>query len=468
VRSAANHRLVVIAIDGLAKSEISSLAHYADFASQLDNCLNLKTAQPAVSAQSAWSEILTGQPWTTLNCPGHVRPKDSLNFCEFVSEEGLNHPVSLLPKRDGKKAIAINMPLLVPFHSASNSDRLWLSDGSLPIQTAVSPGALLSNAPFDIYRPRPFVSCAQALLDLPTNLKAALAIEANRLDCAVNLIEKTDWQVCFLRITIFDLLSHLLGPQYLEGQNKLAWPAIQDFLIGLNVALNQIMRLCKEDSVVVLSTLHHTSCHGRLNLNRLLSSQGLCRIEPLKSGDDLAVLERRRQASIAVSQKAGEHAQTITSTSHRFNTAKTLVASPVSGTIYINSMRQFQDGIVTKGQEDAFTEQVSGWLHSNLARHFPTGNFAITSCKQPSPTQAKANSSQRQISDIMEGPQLTVSIPGIELHDSLYAPVLDRENHPRSTHAYEGFVWMKDMGKSKVSDTITTIDLNRRLLAALE
>src|SRR5437016_3308883 len=80
-------------------------------------------------AQPVWAEILTANPWFRNGCTAYARPTDSLNKLAIVTEKDLLGAAILLDDQfsDDLK-VTVNLPLLLP-----RRDRIWLSDGSLPI-----------------------------------------------------------------------------------------------------------------------------------------------------------------------------------------------------------------------------------------------------------------------------------------------------------------------------------------------
>ncbi len=420
-----------------------------DWPKQLSNRFKLDAAdgQPFVSVQSVWSELLTGSSWSHVDCPGYKRPLSSLNSCDVLSEDELLEPC-LSAGSDSAKSIVINMPLLKPRPPA----RLWLADGSLPLQTTVSPEKLALSPPYESYRAKPFASPAEALIDLTESVKACLANEKQRLDCALHLMRHNSWQSAFIRLTVFDTLPHLLGPDYLSCQHRLVWPLIKSFLCELDQVLENIFQISKESSKCVLSTFTHTACRARLNLNHLLASAGLCRLRNNHRYEQSLLSQRLQAVQAVYSRKQGGNdvGLPVVSLTKRFDTATTFAASPIYGAIYLNRQDRFADGIIASKDEDSILHETQDYLKSTLSREFGPEDFVFS---------VKRKTDRKSFS----GPELIVSIAGVDLHDASHTRGIDHDYHPRSTHNYHGFVWLSNTEKRK-SQQIKTTEVYRYLM----
>lgn len=444
--------VLVISLDGLAQDGLVLLSQFMDWPKQFSHLFRLKSSneQPFVSVQSIWSEILAGQSWSILDCPGYQRPGSSLNECAVLSEDDLLYPACAgdIP------SVVINMPLLKP----RSEKRIWLADGSLPIQAMVSPERLAAMAPYNSYRARPFPSTATALVDLVETVKTCLDTEKQRLSCALHVIKNNNWQIAFIRITIFDMLAHLLGPDYLACTHRLLWTEIRSFLCELDQALASIFAMSTGSRKCIVSAFTHAKCKARLNLNQLLVRAGFCRLQ------ERSQLSHRLKVVQAFQTRENGPCLPIVSLTDQFDSAATSAASPVSGTIYLNRQSRFRDGIVAGEDEATLLVAVQQYLESALSREFGKERYvfgidgAASRLMDNSEQEGKLSNDQRR-----RGPELAVSIAGVDLHDTSNVTTIDHENHPRSTHDYHGFVWLSEAPQHR-DQSIETIEVNRYLL----
>jgi predicted AlkP superfamily phosphohydrolase/phosphomutase len=438
---------LVISLDGLSQADLAILTEFMDYPKQLDNCLSLDSAdaQPFVSVQSVWAEILTGKAWSATGCPGYRRPTSSLNTCAVISEDELVYPADLA-KPDYNDSIVINMPLLKP----GRQNRLWLSDGSLPIQTRVSPERLALASPYNSYRAKPFPSTAHALIDLTESVKACLENEKQRLRCALQLIKSSKWQIAFVRITVFDTLAHLLGPDYLSCRHRLIWPYIKSFLPELDQMLADIAEISKDSYTCVISTFSHVPCHAQVNLNQVLAKGGFCRLREHHQLERYELASRMQAVRAVHATMAGT--LPIVSLTKPFDLSHTTAASPVYGAIYLNCKDRFVDGIVTKKDAGPILAEIREFLNAALSKELGLGEYVFSS------PQIDKKPAQEIFT-----PDLLVSIDGVELHDANQIGAIDHENHPRSTHSYRGFVWLSD-SKAPANQCIKTTALHQCLM----
>ena len=452
----------MLSVDGLSATDLGALSQQVEWLNQFTNPIRLKTSngQAIVSLQSVWAEILTGRPWYAVGCPGYRRPTASLNECEVVTEDGLWTNNCLINSEPARPALLINMPLLKP----RPEHRLWLADGSLPLQTTVSPSTLAIKPPFNSYRPRPFSSSARALLHLNDSVKACLEVEQKRIQCAIALMESHDWQSCFLRITVFDLLTHLLGPGYLLCEQLSLWPSIKTFLQFLDTSLKRISQLAADSYMYLISTFSHIVCRARLNPNQLLAQGGYCNFAPQEVANQ--DMTRRKRASLVVAGKKTEihwAAQSLISLTSRFEASRTAAASPVYGTVYLNLQDRFKDGIVSQRHALPLMVEVAEYLKYALELEFGNGDYIFRPLRpcldEPSLKLGQENATLSIAPGI---PDLIISIDGVELTDSSQTPIIDYENHPHSVHKYEGFVCLPESDRLQ-SCEISNLQLHQLL-----
>ncbi|HEY9868317.1 MAG TPA: hypothetical protein V6D08_04065 [Candidatus Obscuribacterales bacterium] len=414
-------RLFVIAVDGLARQQAKALSAWLPWLDDMfrSSCVRTLDSSPLPNAPAIWSEILSGRSWLALSCPGYARPAASLNDVRIVTESDLRFSLSLLSSVPGSDTVVANLPLVLPGHG-----RLWLSDGSLPLAQVVSPPDLAGRAPFDAYKARPFLSSTIALVDLDESLKACFRSELSRLECVAELLSTSRWQKCFMRLSVFDLMAHILGPDALSCQELRFWPQIKEFLERLNESLSEITQRLDDTVVCAVSAFSHTACRARLNLNQLLCQGGFCQLA-VSEGEDNPLMAARAAAALAVSREreGGTVPSRMVSRTNRFVPEGLLAASPVSGTVYLNLKSRFVDGAVEENRRAALLESVRKYLEQELLGEF---GALVQVCGNE---EAESG-----------GPDLVIYAEGVEFHNTSNAPAVDRDNRPLSTHKAEGFL----------------------------
>jgi hypothetical protein len=424
--SASGSRLLLLSLDGLSLSQLDELSQLSsDFRQFLVRISDRKElACPlSTSPQAAWSELLTGLSWSQLGCPGYARPKDSLNDLEIVTEDLLSGRLDLLECPGAERQLLINLPIVKP-----KDGRIWLSDGSWPYQNTVSPIELRNCHPFDAYRPRPYASTTVALSDRRSSIISCLAAERQRLECALELIRNQRWRICIYRVSVFDQLAHLIGSDSLFCQGLIESKELEEFWTSLGTGLSEIAELCADTTLAVISTFSHVNCRARLNLNELLSLAGFCVLRKTENAEMTSIIERRRSAALALAkaevavESAAAQQPAVSSTSC-FELERTVAGSPTAGAVYLNRKSRFASGIVEDFQVNVILERVEDYLRNYLTKEFASG-FQL----------------EKIIGGHERSPDLIVQINGVELHNTLGPPWLDRHNHPRSTHCGAGFI----------------------------
>ncbi len=373
--------------------------------------------RPHACPQPVWAQALSGRSWCELGCAGYAAPRASLNDVQILSEDDLRLDGAILPGQAGGTILTINMPLLKP-----KPGRLWLSDGSLPMPLSVSPPELLSDPLFARYKPRPYSSSALASVVTEQSVVQCMRIEQERIACALHLIERGPWQSCFLRLSVFDLLSHMLGPDFLLAEKLSVWPDIEDFLGFLDRALIEICTRADADLLFVLSSFSHTACEARLNLNELLACGGFCRLASRETQIG-PVIERRKAAIQAGAAQAVIDPLALVSPASLFDPSRTIAGSPVAGAVYLNRSDRFAEGTVAAGDLDREFQEVKEYLGRELNREFGGRLFMWS-----------------EVDAGRRCPELMIYVDGVELHDLQGSAPIDRRNRPRSTHRAQGFI----------------------------
>lgn len=423
----AGKKFIVLCLEGLSESQFEQLATKLPNLRQLrkSSFLSKFSAGQSHSIQSTWAELLWGIPWFELNVAGYSRPRSTLNDVAPIRESDLPMPCPLF--RISEHSIAVNIPLLAPADG-----RYWLADGSLPFGCSVHPTTLLSQEPFDSYKPRAFSSAPFGLARFPQSAYECLAVESNRLECASSLMNMVNWKICLVRLTAFDQLLHLLGEDFLTNKGGAIYSRLAEFLNELDTWIGSTIQTHVDRQMLLISTTSHTNCTARVNLNGFLAEGGFCKLIRSSGPKDLNH-QRRRAASQLSSNNNSEGTRHLTVTPNwTFDLDTTLCGSPVAGAVYLNRQDRFSNGIVTRTDIQELSERVSRFLTESIRQ---------TVGRQPDIRLAK---SWNEL-----GPELVISLAGVEFHNSAIGPVVDTIDKPRSTHCSEGFAVIPQCEASK-------------------
>ncbi len=370
-------------------------------------------SSPFSDAQPIWAEILTGEPWHRNGCAGYAKPTRTLNSLQIITERDLSCPIRLFNDSFEQSNILINMPLVQPLEGR----RIWLSDGSTPSLLNVSP-FLANDPPFKNYNPRPIVSMGAALSDCQDSIIKFIESELVRLQCAQALLRQKNWQFFLYRTGVFDSLSHLLGAQFLHQKHLAITPKLKKLLTEIDNVLAPPLMQAQEK--VIFSSFSHVQCRGFFSLNTALErAKLLARSKVVSRASDL------RLSALAAAQSLSEQETepiTVTRTMEYFP-QKTLCASPVRGTIYLNSQNRFDDG--GKLDEAGVVRE-----EDRIARFFES----VTSLNYRNAKLLKNPEPH------LGGPNFVFQIDGFELLESLQGKNQEYDV-PLSTHIPRGFVW---------------------------
>ena len=422
-------KIFLLGIDGVGISQFEHLAR------RLPSSLNyLKPSRavplegcPLASSQAVWAEILTAAAWSENGCTGYARPVGSLNDLSIYRQDDLLLPVRLpVASGSGKATIAVNLPLLKPRCAST----VWLADGSVPSFVSVIPTGLADDEPFKSYKARPYSSLPTAMQDSYKSVDECLSGESNRIACTVKLLDMYDWSMCVMRVSAFDQLGHLMGPDFLGEKELRVSPLIDGFLQVFDRFLAQLLQ--RDDCLVfMVSGFTVDKCLGRVNLNEILAEGGFVKlVESAQTQGQMVQL--RTAAALAVARARGapvEDNTHLTSTT-RFDMSDTIAASPVAGCIYVNVRDKFIDGTVEAGQYQGVKAKLESFLRRRLSRSYG-GCFKLYACPEP------VTSHQSKL--VL--PDFVLQIDGAELHDSVDPMFFGGIHKPRSTHYPSGFLY---------------------------
>ncbi|HEY9732137.1 MAG TPA: hypothetical protein V6C89_09495 [Drouetiella sp.] len=406
----------LVALDGLAESNLPDLLRLmprfqARFKRLKTSVLEFSSSAP----QSAWSEILTGTKTFDNGCAGYAHPSSSLNKSVIFTETDLLKPPFLVEADQGSAAVAINIPLLLP----KPGNRIWLSDGSLPINKFVSPSSLRSHPAFAQYEPRPYKSHAGASTVFQRDLlRRCVDVEAKRLACALSLFKSGDWSTFVYRITLFDHLFHLIGLNFLQATDLSIYGALKSFLAELDEAI-EIFSSDEAVKTAFVSAYSHVACLGTLNLNMVLAQGNYLKLADEESASRTHA-DRVKVAS-ALWETTTHYLSTLEG---RLLTSATIAASPVAGAIYMNKSAVFVDGIVDKENYKKLRSDVALYLH----------NFLSAGYNRPFNIEIHP----AEYNDTL-APDIVVSVDGIEFHNLGHKAIT-----PRTTHKASGFALLPE------------------------
>ncbi|MGH7192253.1 MAG: hypothetical protein ACREJM_01825, partial [Candidatus Saccharimonadales bacterium] len=320
--------IVLLCLDGVSAGQAGMLLDRIPAWHKLLPHGSLKPLVPGPLScfQVIWAEILWGKTWFELGASGYATPRGSLNEVLPVKEADLPQPCPVFAGTT--KSMVVNVPILGP-HGAG---RVWLSDGSLPFGVAVSPPELASEQPFSNYQPR-FTSCLPyALSDIRSTVTRCLDVERRRLACVSQLIRQ-DWDLCLIRVTAFDQLFHMVEPDVLFDEHFIAAEEIASFLTELSDCLDLLIASAGRARICVMSTLGHTPCIARVNLNALLEEGGFC--SRIAQPEQLVAAQRRHWAALALAGGGKKNAAPAVTPSSGFELAHTQAVSSGQGSIHL-------------------------------------------------------------------------------------------------------------------------------------
>jgi predicted AlkP superfamily phosphohydrolase/phosphomutase len=437
------HRLLVVSVDGVSLQQISLLSKTLSFFRTCRGTFQQVDAGPLTSVQPAWAQVLTGKPWYEVGCPGYARPQGSLNQLHIVQERDLLSAVNLLGSKKGsQRLILANLPLVEP-----STNRLWLSDGSLPLPMAVSVDEFSQRKPFIDYTSRPFISADISMGDVRASVQRILEVERRRIECFEILCRESDWNLAILRISAFDSLCHVLGPDAVGAKNLSASSSIDSLWTTLDSLLCKVKEQQPQTNICLLSLFSHVPCVARLSLNKMLQQGNYCKLIAASDSGRERFARRTMAAEILrdAPQSGSDKKVTLVSKSNAFDAALTLAGSPVMGCVYVNSADRFKDGIVRASDEAAVVRDVHDYLFEKLSNLFG----------------ARASIQVHPKADHVPG--MTVQVTGVAMHDAFDGPVVDYDVRPPSVHAPQGFVWTPVEQQTKA--ILKPVDVNSTLLS---
>ena len=436
-------KLLLLCLEGLSRTQAQWFFGNLDSLKRLLRVGDLNTLEhhPISSFQPVWAEILWGRPWSELGVAAYGAARGSLNAVAPLTEQDVPIPCKLL---DSHKSVLVNLPLLAP-----GKNRFWLSDGSLPLGSVVSPPDLERCSSLKDYRPRPFSSVALGAARLAEAVADSLQLETVRLKCAAEIMRSVEWDISIVRVTAFDLLFHLLGVEYLQDRQLIFHAQVQEFLAVLDSWIRDLLDTFRDALPCVMSTVGHSTGIARVNLNEILYRGGFC--EPATEQSALGQEHRRTIASLLL-KRNGDNAsgkdepQSLALTPPwKFNLPSTVCGSAVQGGIFLNLKGRYTDGTVEPSEANDLLTNVRQYVVEALKTELGIEPYVWQSGYVGS-----------------LAPELMIHADGIEFHNSYIGAAIDTINKPRSTHTSEGFVWLP-RGMAPNSEMVTPLQLHELL-----
>lgn len=430
----AKRRKAIVCFDGLTRTQFSQILTSMPAMRSLieKGAIAELDSSPFSDAHPIWAEVLTGEPWYRNGCTGFATPSGSLNWLQIFEERNLKTPVQLIEKNAMSKSIVVNVPLLSPH----DDERIWLSDGSTPSVKNVSPQSLSRDTPLRDYVPHPFSSMGAALADSKKAVLQFIESEKNRLFCAHKLTKEQTWHQFIYRASVFDALAHLLGPYFIGNEKLSVTSHLNELLQTLDQTLTPILVQCEQ--ALVVSTFSHVQCYGCFSFDDALASSRLLRREIAKS----RLEEERTQAVAAMHGVANEPQNIPVTVRSEYIPRFTLCASPVRGSIYLNTVDKFVDGGKIDGETMRWEEERVAKFFADCTAQYKTAQLI----KNPSPD--------------LGGPNFVFHIEGIDLVDTTSQQ--PDHSYPLSTHSSRGFIWSKHLQSDKVYAPIDIVSLHSR------
>jgi len=420
-------RLLLLSIDGLSRENFEFLSRRLVMSCphlRFDELVEIDSS-PFTSAHAIWAEILTGKSWYENGCVGHARPGASLKQLEIITEDHLSSPIRF--EVEGELCIYINVPLI----ARSKSNRIWLAEGSSPSLLRVSPSKLQKEEPYAKYKPRPYAGLATALTAPSKSAQSCLDLERQRLACATQLLKTTNWRRCIFRLSAFDQLGHLLGPDYLKDPTLRIAQSLQKFVTDFDTTLSEILEMPDLD-VFLLSSFSVIDCIAQVNINDLLIRGGFAQAR--STNDDEASTKLRNDASLAIAGMTIAAPKKRSSPSPSTTGARgTAAFSPVAGSVYMNARDRFSDGYVPSEKLARLSDRLKSYLAEETRARYGV-DLQIASL----PSEASEKSLL---------PDFIVHADGCEFTDQP-APTFLSAGVPKGVHGCRGFMMPAAVAKT--------------------
>jgi predicted AlkP superfamily phosphohydrolase/phosphomutase len=424
-------KTLLLSLDGLSSDDYDSLKRLTPSLAALSSKLTCHEldAKVLTAPQAIWGEILTGQRWFANGCVGYSQPASSLNRVLVADEKTLLEPVRITrTDQIDEPTIIVNVPLLRP-----KPDRIWLSDGSLPINKRVSPSELSAQPPLSEYMDRPATSSIVQFEQSVRFLQETfLSAESKRLECVSWLMANKPWSSCIHRIGLFDHLAHLLGLNFLRARDLRIFGELEKFCQQLDDFITSV-QADSDIELSIVSGYSHVPCCGIVNLNHVLAQGGFLEID---SGMAQTRVDSNRADAFSFGMQNPVSGVLLTSLEGRLKADATQAASPVAGSVFINSARTYKDGCVDESNYRTVGEEVREWLGRALS-NIRAGAFEI----EQNPI---FNPGKNVAAFVIHG-------EGVEFHNMRES--LGGRGTPRTTHSTRGVVLLP---KGRCSKTVVT------------
>jgi hypothetical protein len=240
------------------------------------------------------------------------------------------------------------------------------------------------------------------------------------------------WSSCIYRIGLFDHLAHLLGLNFLRARDLRIFSTLEKFCQQLDDFITSV-QADSDIELSIVSGYSHTPCRVTVNLNHVLAQGGFLEVDSVMAQ---ARADSNRADAFSFGMQNPMSDVLLTSFEGRLKAQATQAASPVAGSVFINSASTYKDGCVDENNYRIICEEVREWLGRALS-NIRGGAFAIE--ENPVFNAGKNVAA------------FVVYADGVEFHNMRES--LGAHGMPRTTHSTRGVALLP---KGRCSKTVVT------------
>lgn len=414
---------VLISLDGLSDTDFIAFEQFCPNSHMILASLSQHSLDGIhCEAHPIWGELLTGSHWFENGCYGYAYIDSFAAAPRVFDEKCLRRKPWFTGQHDVD--VLINLPILLP----NKERRVWLADGSVPINQFVSPPSLRSERIFAEYIPRPYSSQGVAEGSLVRLANRCIDIERHRMKCALALFNRGSWHNFVYRVTLFDQLFHLFGNAGILHEGLGFAKNLRAFFIEFDNALTTFFSH-KTSRFALLSPFSHVPCRKMINLNELFLELGLLTIT-----SSAVTTQRARRIELSGTKQS----------SHNFTSydgcvdSSSVAASPISGSIFLNHQLLSQNGISTSSELQSIRTRIQSELSNRLAQFSPKFENNPVQCSE----------------EVM--PDCQLNLDGAGFHNMFATEVLPTD-FPMTVHSSKGFAFVSPSMQLKKNVSPTTL-----------